>query len=358
MKNNYRLNAFLALFSIYVLTSISIAFCQSPAELLWDTVKAGASGSDQYFKPTLTAFFAPIGKANGSAVLICPGGGYVGLASDYEGDDVAKKFTEYGVTAFVLRYRRSPGFIYPVPIDDGKRAMRMIYNKTKQLNLDTNRIGIMGFSAGGHLASTVSTHYDLGNKLANDSVDKWSCKPAFSILIYPVISMNDNLTHSQSKQNLLGNSPDPALVLSMSNELQVKATTPPAFLVHTRDDPAVKYMNSQLYYDECLKQKIPARLLLFDHGPHGFGMATGLGDTPNLPELAVWPDSCAAWLKKQGFFAATVTGIGDKNNSQQFKSNRNKTSIKKVVDNKAKYRALFNGDKNPGMIFDAVGKEN
>ncbi|MEO7425737.1 MAG: alpha/beta hydrolase [Fibrobacteria bacterium] len=285
----------------------SSLFAQGSPELLWADVVAGRSGDSANFKPTLLSYPVSGPKANGSAVLICPGGGYVDLAYTYEGIDVAKKFNSYGVSAFVVKYRRSPGFMYPVPIDDGRRAMRMIRSRARQLNIDTNRIGIMGFSAGGHLASTILTHYDLGDQLAKDTVDRMSCKPAFAILVYPVISMRSGITHTGSRDALLGKPADTALVTFLSNELQVKPTTPPTFLVHAKDDPTVPYANSQLFYDACIKSKVTARLLPFTHGPHGFGLANGSDGASNIPEISVWPDSCAKWLEVNGFFKVSTS---------------------------------------------------
>ncbi len=282
---------------------------QGSPELLWADVKAGPSGDSANFKPTLLSYPVTGPKANGAAVLICPGGGYLNLAYDHEGIDVAKKFNTYGVSAFVVKYRRAPGFMYPIPFDDARRAMRMIRARAKQLGIDTSRIGVMGFSAGGHLASTLTVHFDTGDKLAKDTIDRLSCRPAFAVLLYPVISMKVDITHSGSRSNLLGANPDTNLVNFLSNDLQVTKATPPSFLVHTKDDAVVKFMNSQLFYDACVKNKVPAKFKQFDHGPHGFGLANGINGAPNIPELAVWPDTCAKWLDGNGFFKASTSTI-------------------------------------------------
>jgi acetyl esterase/lipase len=308
MNNKNKFSIFL--FVLIVLGYAHFTNAQGTPELLWANVASGPSGDSANFKPTLLSYPVIGSKANGAAVLICPGGGYYGLAYDHEGIDVAKRFNTYGVSAFVVKYRRALGFAYPVPIDDARRAMRMIRSRAKSLGIDTSRIGIMGFSAGGHLAATVTTHFDIGDKLATDTVDRMSCKPAFSILIYPVISMKPDITHLGSRDNLIGKTPDSNLVNFLSNELQVTKNTPPSFLVHTKDDGVVKFANSQLFYDACIKAKVPAKYMLFDKGPHGFGMANGINGAPNLPELAVWPDTCAKWLETNGFFKATVGVFG------------------------------------------------
>jgi len=287
-------------------TLAQAAITPGTEELLWDTVKAGQSQNDPQFKPTLVSYPVTGAKANGMAVLICPGGGYVGLADSYEGTDVAKRFNTYGISAFVVKYRRAPGFSYPVPINDGRRAMRIIRSRAKQLGIDTNKIGIMGFSAGGHLAATITTHNDAGNKSASDSVDRFSCKPAFAILLYPVISMVDSITHQGSRTNLIGANPDSALVNYLSNELQVNASTPPSFLVHTVDDNVVRILNSQLYYSACVKNKVTAKFMSFPHGPHGFGMADGNNGAANQADLAVWPDSVNQWLRRNFLTGTSV----------------------------------------------------
>ncbi len=308
---NNRFITSLFIFSTTILGNTLDSIAQGSPELLWADVVAGPSGDSLNFKPTLLSFPVTGAKANGSAVLICPGGGYLGLAYQKEGIDIALRFNTYGVSAFVVKYRRAPGFIYPVPIDDGRRAMRMIRARSKQLGIDTSRIGIMGFSAGGHLASTITTHFDTGDKLAKDTVDRMSCKPAFAILVYPVISMKPDITHQGSRDNLIGNKPDSTLVTYLSNELQVSKSTPPSFLVHSKVDPDVKCQNSQFFYEACLNNKVPAKYLLYPTGPHGFGLANGINGAPNLPELAGWPDSCAQWLQSNGFFKATTAVHGD-----------------------------------------------
>jgi acetyl esterase/lipase len=199
--------------------------------------------------------------------------------------------------------------MYPIPFDDARRAMRMIRARAKQLNIDTSRIGVIGFSAGGHLASTLTVHFDTGDKAALDSIDRLSCRPAFAVLIYPVISMKATITHTGSRTSLLGSNPDTNLVNFLSNDLQVTQSTPPSFLVHTKDDNVVKFQNSQLFYDACVKNKVVAKFKQFERGPHGFGLADGINGAQNLPELAVWPDTCAKWLDANGFFSASTSTV-------------------------------------------------
>lgn len=299
MNNRPALKSLLV--SVCLLVPGARGWSQGTGELLWPNVQPGQSGDSLNFRPTLLSYPANAPTANGSAVVICPGGGYVNLAWEKEGEEVAKKMNTYGISAFVVKYRRAPGFKYPIPIDDGKRAMRIIRSRAKQLKIDTNRIGIMGFSAGGHLASTITTHFDHGNKLSTDSIERMSCKPAFSILMYPVITFTLPYTHTGSRDNLLGIPAPDTLVKLLSNEKHVNASTPPTFLVHTKDDGTVKWQNSQMFYDSCLKAKVRSKFILYPTGPHGFGLADGNKST-SIPALAGWPDSLAKWLDESGFF--------------------------------------------------------
>jgi acetyl esterase/lipase len=285
------------------------AQAQGTGEPLWPDLAPSRSGDSASFRPTLISFPASGAEANGAAVLICPGGGYDHLAYEKEGINVAKKMNTYGLSAFVVKYRVAP-HRHPIPSDDAKRAMRMIRSRAKALKIDTNRIGIMGFSAGGHLASTVATHYDLGLAAGKDSIDKLSCKPAFTILVYPVITLLTPYAHTGSRDNLLGVPAPAPLVELLSNERQVKAETPPAFLMHSRTDGAVRFQNSQMYYDSCLKAKVAAKLLLYATGGHGVGLADGSPGTTNDPVLRGWPDSCVKWLDGQGFLRSAPSALG------------------------------------------------
>jgi len=224
------------------------------------------------------AYIAPQGKTNGTAVLICPGGGYRGISVEKEGFSIAKWFNQLGVSAFVLYYRMPNGH-NDIPLKDAQKALEIIHQKAKAWNIDENKIGIMGFSAGGHLASTVGTHF-------KSKMDR----PSFMILCYPVVTMNKELTHSGSRVNLLGENPSDALVKLYSNELQVTENTPPTFIIHNIDDKAVPIANSEHLLKALQEKKVPAELHKFDVGGHGFGMLKR-----GLPEDN-WPDLLKSWL--------------------------------------------------------------
>jgi acetyl esterase/lipase len=252
--------------------------------------------TNQVTWPTLTVY-SPTDKNTGAAVIICPGGGYGGLAYDMEGTEVAQRFAEYGVTGIVLKYRmpraaETQGKV-PWPIQDGQRAIQTIRTRAAEWKIDPARIGILGFSAGGHLAATVSTHVVAADANATDPVLKVGSRPDFSVLIYPVITFDPQVGHSGSAKNLLGKDADPELVKLYSNDLQVNAQTPPAFLVHAADD-GVKVANSELYDAALTKAGVPHEFMRMEKGGHGFGMGIKGG------EPATWPDRCLAWMGKQG----------------------------------------------------------
>jgi acetyl esterase/lipase len=277
------------------------AWGQSQPILLWPNGAPRATGSDSTDKPAIMAF--PAANPNGAAVVIFPGGGYEHLATDKEVIAPAQWLAKQRVSAFVVRYRLgSAGYHHPVEMWDAQRAIRWVRAHAGQYGIDTARVGVMGFSAGGHLASTVSTHFDPGNPAAPDTVDRHGCRPAFSILGYAVITMDASFTHKGSRDFLLGANPSQALVDSLSNEKQVTARTPPGFLFHAVTDGTVPVRNSQAYHDSLQKRGVPASLMKFDHGGHGFGMADGKAGSPNDPALHAWCDSSLKWLDKQGFF--------------------------------------------------------
>jgi acetyl esterase/lipase len=234
--------------------------------------KNGILMVDHITKPTLTVYEAPKKKRNGTAVVICPGGGYGALAADHEGAEVAKAFNEAGITAFVLRYRLPKDECMVnkeyVPLMDAQQAIWFVRDHVVQYGIDTHKIGIMGFSAGGHLASTAGTHF---NSVRKELADK-NVRPDFMILVYPVISFNDSIGHIGSRDNLLGKDPDKRLAHLFSNETQITSQTPPAFLIHASDDDAVNPENSIRFYQALLKNKVPAELHLYEHGGHGFGL--------------------------------------------------------------------------------------
>jgi len=226
------------------------------------------------------AFIAPQEKATGAAVVICPGGGYRGISVEKEGYAIAKWFNQLGISAFVLYYRMPNGH-YDIPLKDAQKALEIVHERAKGWNIDKNKIGIIGFSAGGHLASSVGTHF----KIKTD-------RPSFMILCYPVVSMNKEITHSGSRSNLLGENPSDELVKLYSNELQVTKNTPPTFIVHNIDDKVVPIINSEQLLKALQEKNVPAELHKFDVGGHGFGMLKRGIPVDN------WTDLLQKWLKK------------------------------------------------------------
>ena len=261
--------------------------------LLWPEGAPGAVGKEPADIPTLTAFPAPKEKATGAAIIVCPGGGYSHLA-DHEGRPVAEWLNTLGISAFVLKYRVGPRYHHPAPLLDAARAIRMVRARASEWQLDPNRIGILGFSAGGHLASTIGTHFDGGKADAADPIERVSSRPDLMILIYPVITMRE-FAHAGSKRMLLGENPPEDLVKLLSNDEQVTKETATAFLVHTADDPGVPVENSLRFALALRKAKVPVEIHVYEHGPHGFGLGT------KDPILATWPQRCAEWLKTHGF---------------------------------------------------------
>ena len=267
---------------------------EPPLVLLWPAGAPGAVGNETEDRPSLTIYLPPAGTANGCGIVVCPGGGYGGLAVGHEGLDVAEWLNSCGVAAFVLRYRVAPRYHHPAPLTDAQRAVRTVRHRAAEWGVDPARLGIIGFSAGGHLASSVGTHFDAGQPAAADPIERQSCRPDFMILGYPVISFTTEFTHQGSKRNLLGESPDEELVRSFSNELQVTAETPPAFLVHTNEDTPVPSENSVLFYLALRKAGVPAQLQIYERGAHGLGV----GKTD--PVFATWPGLCESWLRGRG----------------------------------------------------------
>lgn len=261
-------------------------------ELLWPGGAPGAKGDSANDKPEVQVYLPDAAKANGTCVVVCPGGGYAMLAMKHEGHDVAVWLNSLGATACVLKYRHhGVGYGHPAPLLDAQRAMRLVRHKGKEWNVDPQRVGILGFSAGGHLASSAATHFDKGNEKGADAVDRLGCRPDFAVLAYPVISFVDACTHQGSKRNLLGADPDPKLVEHYSSERQVTAETPPTFLMHTGDDAGVPVENSLLFYAALRKHKVPAELHVYAHGQHGLGLA------PGVSSVSAWPEACAQWLR-------------------------------------------------------------
>ena len=255
-------------------------------ELLWPEGAPGALGSEDADKPSLTFYLPAPSKAVGTGVVVCPGGGYQNLAMDHEGQQIAEWLNSLGVSAFVLKYRLGPKYHHPVELGDAQQAIRLVRTRAKEFGLVADRIGIWGFSAGGHLAATAATHFDS------------TSRPDFAILAYPVISMRPPFAHVGSRRNLLGENPDEALVTLLSNETQVTAQTPPTFLFHTTDDNVVPVENSIMFYEALRKAGVPAELHVFDHGPHGVGLA------PRDATLSLWPTLLANWLRGRGLLSA------------------------------------------------------
>ena len=264
--------------------------------VLWPNGAPGAVGTAETDQPSLTQFAPSPDLANGTAIVVCPGGGYQHLAVGHEGEEIGQWLNSLGVTAFVLRYRLAPAYKHPAPMLDVQRALRTVRSRAAEWKLDPQKIGVLGFSAGGHLASTAATHFDAGNPASVDPIDRSSCRPDFAVLCYPVITFKDDVvTHRGSKKNLLGEQPDPELVQFLSNDTQVTAQTPPVFLWHTTEDTGVKPDNSVLFYLACLKAKVPAELHLYEKGPHGIGLAK------KYPGADQWPVACERWLKSHGW---------------------------------------------------------
>jgi acetyl esterase/lipase len=259
--------------------------------LLWPTGAPGAKGQGDADRPSLTIYPAPADKATGMAIVVCPGGGYGGLAMGHEGQEVAQWLNSIGVSAFVLKYRHAPQYQHPAPLHDAQRALRTVRARAAEWKVNPKRMGIWGFSAGGHLASTAGTHFDAGKPEAVDPIERVSCRPDFLILAYPVITLKQPYAHIGSRNNLLGRNADAKLVDELSNDERVTPQTPPTFLMHTDADKGVVPENSVRFYLALRKNKVPAELHIFEKGPHGVGLA------PKDPALSIWPQLLAAWLK-------------------------------------------------------------
>ncbi len=268
--------------------------------LLWEGGAPGALGQADTDKPSITAYPAPRGNS-GTAVIVAPGGGYGGLAIEHEGRQEAYWFNSMGITAFVLKYRLGPRYHHPIELGDAQRAIRIVRSRAAEFNIIPDRIGMMGFSAGGHLTSTAGTHFDRGKADATDPIERASSRPDFLILGYPVVSFDPAVTHAGSVKNLLGENPLPALIEDLSNDLRVTPETPPTFLFHTANDPAVPVENSVRFFLALRRAKVPAEMHIFESGPHGVGMP--LAD----PVLSEWPTLLLNWLRARGLLARPAT---------------------------------------------------
>jgi acetyl esterase/lipase len=270
-----------------------ISSSQEPTTFpLWPDGAPGALGSDPTDIPTLTYYPALHGAP--TAVVVAPGGGYRALAMNHEGWQVAYWLNAVGISAFVLKYRLGPRYHHPIELGDAQRAIRTVRARAAEYGIMPDHIGMMGFSAGGHLTSTAETHFDAGNPQAADPIDRVSSRPDFAVLGYPVISFTAPFTHRGSEQALLGDSPDPKLLAYLSNETQVTSQTPPTFIFSTSEDTGVPSENSVAFYLALHKAGVPAELHIFQHGPHGVGL--DLGD----PALGEWPKLLINWLRGLG----------------------------------------------------------
>jgi acetyl esterase/lipase len=282
---------------------LAVLLAADPADIpLWGDQIPGPTSKDPKNIPLLSIRPAPADKATGTAVVVCPGGGYSGRATDHEGKQIVEWLNARGVHAFVLKYRTANESqvtppLEPGPMLDVQRAIRTVRAKAKDWGVDPKRVGVWGFSAGGHLASTAATHFDAGDSESIDPIGRASCRPDFAILAYPVISMKEGVTHGGSRRNLLGEKPDPAKVEFYSNESQVKKDTPPTFLFHTAEDRAVPLKNSELFYSALKEMGVEGcKLYVEEKGPHGIGLGQ------RLKEPSKWPIELEAWMKERGLF--------------------------------------------------------
>lgn len=292
---------------------------EAPSVLLWPNGAPGALGDRPEDKPQLYVYLVgrdPADKAEADtdaankaeadnrqgpfpAVVVCPGGGYGGLAISYEGHDIARWLNGLGVSAFVLDYRhRGKGYGHPAPLQDAQRAIRTVRARAAEWKIDPAKIGILGFSAGGHLASSAGVHFLEADENSSDPVERTSSRPDFLVLCYPVIALGESYTHQGSQSNLLGAGVDEALIRSMSSEKQVTAATPPAFLWHTSEDEPVPSQNSVAFYLALRKAGVPAELHIFEKGRHGLGLAA------DAPGASAWPKQCEEWLRVRGVLSS------------------------------------------------------
>lgn len=287
--------------TLFALTCLLLSLTLCRAEMrtpipLWPDGAPGALGTNDWDIPTITPYLPDQATATGAAMVICPGGGYAQLAP-HEGNDYALWLNQHGVTCFVLKYRLgSNGYHHPAMLEDAARAMRWVRANAEIYKIDPHRVGIMGSSAGGHLASTLMTHFDDGNTNSSDVIERQNSRPDLGILCYPVISLGE-YTHQGSKENLLGQNPSPSLVRLLSNELQVTPQTPPCFIWTTYEDTTVPMENTLLFAEALRKNHVPFDLHVYERGGHGMG----LKDKPPFAHPHPWANDCLFWLKAQNF---------------------------------------------------------
>jgi acetyl esterase/lipase len=265
---------------------------------LWSGQAPEATGSEPKDDPVGLLYLIPDTNSSDRirpCLVILPGGGYGNLAIDHEGHQIAKWANSLGMHALICKYRnRKDGYGHPVPMLDAQRAVRIARASSIEWYIDTKKVGIIGFSAGGHLASTVLTHFDVGDTASLDPIAKQSSRPDFGILCYPVIAMSETYTHAGSRKNLLGDEPDPKLLELLDNHKQVSPETPPTFLFHTQEDTVVHPDNSLAFYAAMVRHKVPGELHFFQKGKHGVGLGS------SIPGTGSWSETCKAWLLNQG----------------------------------------------------------
>ena len=265
--------------------------------LLWPGGAPGALGDAEEDQPTLTVYLPTGPNATKTGVVVAPGGGYVHLALQKEGEDIALWLNAHGVAAFVVKYRLGPRYHHPIELGDAQRAIRTVRANAAEYGISGDHVGMWGFSAGGHLTATAGTKFDAGNAASADAIERQGSRPDFLILAYPVITLEEPDLHRGSLKYLLGDDPSPALVEALSAEKQVTKDTPPTFLFATTEDKTVPVSNSVMFYSALVKAGVPAELHVFQHGGHGAGLAAA------NPQLSVWPDLLIKWMRERGYAA-------------------------------------------------------
>jgi acetyl esterase/lipase len=286
--------AFVLMFAMMMQPQAPLPIKDGQVMPLWSGAAPGALGSEDSDVPTLTVYLPRTVREGTPAVVVCPGGGYQNLASNHEGRQVANFLNSLGIAAFVLKYRLGPKYHHPIELGDAQRALRTLRSHASEWRLDSSRIGIMGFSAGGHLAMSASTWTEPGNPQSTDPVDRVSSRPDFAVLGYPVISMTESYMHRGSQRNLLGDNPDPDLARRLSGENAVTKDTPPTFIFQTNEDTTVPAENSVYYFLALRKAGVPAEMHVFEKGAHGVGLAN------DIPALSPWSSLLATWLRGRG----------------------------------------------------------
>jgi acetyl esterase/lipase len=283
--------------ALSLMNSIAAAQTTQPAApriKLWTTTPGVVEGKDtdtDPTEPTMDIYLPPRAGAPGAAMLVLPGGAYTHLSTIREGSDIAHMLVSHGIAAFVVRYRHSPRYQYPIPFLDGQRALRTVRANAADYGVDPDKIGVIGFSAGGHLAASLATQFDAGDPNAADPVERVSSRPDFAALLYPVITLTDEpYVHKGSRQALTGDRRE--LWASLSADQRVTPTTPPVFIAQATTDTVVPPQNSILFYSACLQNHVPAELHMFAHGSHGFGLA------PTDSALSVWPQLLVTWMAR------------------------------------------------------------